>query len=109
MRQISSICIQLITWLPEPNIAAMPAFKGFLNSAKAPPALLNTMPVRSFTNLLPSALTGSMLSSQIRHVSPKKSDDGSSFSVKPFLREAEVSDPYQPIADEDTTAVTLFS
>src|SRR5665647_470574 len=99
----SSICIQLIVLFPFPNIAATPKRKGILNSLNAPPSLLNTIPVRSFTNLIPNADTGSELASQRRQVSPRKSLAGKSVSKKPsFLRSGSESSPYQPMADEET-------
>jgi hypothetical protein len=54
-------------------MAAVLNSKGFLNSTKAPPSLLKTIPVLKMTNLFPKAFTGAMLSSQALQVFPKKS------------------------------------
>src|SRR5690242_20486115 len=103
MRQRSSTCIQLNICVPFPRIAATPNFNGFLNSMKAPPSLLNTIPCRKIISLFPNAETGDKLSSHCLQVSPKKSWDEGSFSIKPLCLEIFVSAPYQPIPDADKT------
>ena len=55
-RQRSSIWIQLIICFPFPSMPAIPNLTGLLNSGKAPPSLLNTIPVRRMTSLLPSSV-----------------------------------------------------
>jgi len=104
----SSICIQLTTCLPPPNIVARPNFNGFLNSAKAPPSLLNTIPVRNITSRLFKSITGSMLPSHCSHVLPKKELSCGAVSTNGFGLGTTGSGPYQPTADELITAFILF-
>src|SRR5688572_14586374 len=101
--------------LPLPRIVASPNRKGFLNSDKAPPSLLKTIPVRNLTNRLPIKAGGSILASHRLQVSPRKSSAGGSVSIKgffivPFISErTEAGVPYQPIPDALITAFTLLS
>ena len=59
--------------LPLPKILAMPYLSGFLNSANAPPSLLNTIPILTLAVLISNAVIGFKASSHCRQVSPKKS------------------------------------
>jgi hypothetical protein len=109
IRQISSICIQLMTCLPFPNTAAIPPFNGLINSFSAPPSALRTIPVLNFTNRFPNWLTGSILSSHCLQVSPKNALSAGSVSTNGRGLGITGSAPYQPMAEELITAFTWFS
>src|ERR1700743_207225 len=89
-------------------MAATPNLTGRLNSTRAPPSLLSTIPVRIITSLFPMVATGAIDSSHRRQVSPRKSVAAGAVSTKGVGFGMEGSGPYQPMAEALMTTPTLF-
>jgi len=73
-----------------------------MNSNKAPPAGVKTIPIRSVTTRIPNLSIAAALRSHSLQVAPKKSALEGASSENPSVTVA-VSGPYQPIAEAFTT------
>src|SRR5579875_2087818 len=91
--------IQLITWVPGPNLGSRPSLASGSSLASSPPRGLSTRPLRTCTTRMPAFAAGSAAASQslttpARNVLAGGAD---SSTARPPVS------PYQPIADAVTS------